>query len=57
MDHLAKENMEPDHLEENIFKRINIPRSLNSIPIEKVEKEIFGQPSPYHQVITGLVEK
>jgi len=49
--------MEPDHLEENIFKRINIPRSLNSIPIEKVEKEIFGQPSPYHQVITGLVEK
>jgi len=39
-----------------VFKRITIPRTLGNIPIEKVEKELFGggQINGYSKFVAGV---
>ena len=46
-------------MEDNVFKRIAIPRTLGNILMEKVEKELFGESSMpnYHKIVTGLEGK
>ena len=55
--HQSAENGE--NIEENIFKRISIPRTLGNISIEKVEKDLFGEEMMpgYHKVVTGIEDK
>lgn len=62
MDQLEEENKNASNgsdVEESIFKRISIPRTLGNISMEKVEKELFGgsNATNYHQVVTGLQDK
>ena len=41
-----------------MFNAIEIPRNLANIPIEKIEKEIYGNSdNNYHHSVTGLTLK
>lgn len=47
---------ENDLVDDDFFKKVTIPRTLGNIPIEKVEKDLFGvAPLPfYEKVVTGI---
>jgi len=38
----ASKNGEDNSVEDSIFRRISIPRTLGNIPMDKVEKDLFG---------------
>lgn len=44
------------NVQDAVFKRITIPRTLGNIPIEKVEKELFGggQINGYSKFVAGV---
>jgi hypothetical protein len=45
-----------EDVEDSVFRRIAIPRTLGNISMEKVEKELFGEESMplYHKVVIGI---
>lgn len=52
----ASKNGEDNSVEDSIFRRISIPRTLGNIPMDKVEKDLFGQSAltSYHKIVTGV---
>ena len=48
-----------EDVEQSVFKKMSIPRTLGNITIEKVEKDLFGEDKIpiYHKVVTGIEKK
>ena len=58
IDHMNKLETSED-VEDSVFKKMSIPRTLGNITIEKVEKDLFGEDKMpiYHKVVTGIDKK